>query len=364
MRIKCQCRFSNCKQDVDQDNGHLLVLVLKRSGLLSVKIVHKENGTIWRKGCCWNSQKVIVQFSVLQVHYPEVNSEAKDMINCLYILLQNKKQLKLFFAESGLVTGLATKCCPLVPLPSCAFLALSTLLQSARSHLSTPPGPLHPLPRPLRLPVLRRPRPTPTMTGTLSLTHMASPRRLVAPRPPSPNRPTPLELVGVLAASDTVTSAKPPSAPCGGKFDMLSPVFCAFSVGVASLAVGFVLGTCTLLRVMEKCWRMWSFPAVPAQDVGFFWRCWRWLWRGRQLGDSEDAEKPNKCCYVPRKWLCEVEFIMVVILTGEGSSQVQDSLLLDVTLLSMGLESAVMTKLIERNITNHTQRDTNVHDTR
>ena len=30
--------------------GHLLVLVLKRSGILSVKIVHKENGTIWRKG--------------------------------------------------------------------------------------------------------------------------------------------------------------------------------------------------------------------------------------------------------------------------------------------------------------------------
>ena len=29
----------------------------KKSGTLSVKTVHKENGTIWRKGCCWNSQK-------------------------------------------------------------------------------------------------------------------------------------------------------------------------------------------------------------------------------------------------------------------------------------------------------------------
>ena len=51
--------------------------------------------------------------------------------------------------------------------------------------------------------------------GTLSLTHTASPRLLVAPRPPSPSRPTPLVLVGVLATSVAVVSAKPPSAPCG-----------------------------------------------------------------------------------------------------------------------------------------------------
>ena len=36
-------------KDLRQDNGHLLVLVLKRSGILSVKIVHKVNGPIWRK---------------------------------------------------------------------------------------------------------------------------------------------------------------------------------------------------------------------------------------------------------------------------------------------------------------------------
>ena len=35
--------FLCMQKDLEQDNGHLLVLVLKRSGILSVKIVHKEN---------------------------------------------------------------------------------------------------------------------------------------------------------------------------------------------------------------------------------------------------------------------------------------------------------------------------------
>ena len=57
---------------------------------------------------------------------------------------------------------------------------------------------------------------------------------------------------------------------------------------------------------------------------------------------------------------------MVVILTGEGSSQAQDSLLLDVTPLLTGLETAggVMTKLIERNTTIPMKRVTDVHDAR
>ena len=36
--------FLYMHKDLDQDNGHFLVLVLKRSGILSVKIVHKRMG--------------------------------------------------------------------------------------------------------------------------------------------------------------------------------------------------------------------------------------------------------------------------------------------------------------------------------
>ena len=138
--------------------------------------------------------------------------------------------------------------------------------------------------------------------GTLSSTHTASPRLLVA---------TPLVLVGVLATNVAVASAKPPSAPCGERSDVLSPMLCASSARVASLAVGLVLDTSTLLRIIGRTWWTWSFPALPAQDVGFLWRCWRWPWRGGQLGNSEDAEKPNKSCYDPRNWLREVDFIML-----------------------------------------------------
>ena len=41
--------FLCMQKDLEKDNGHFLVLVQRRSGILSVKIVHKVNGTKWRK---------------------------------------------------------------------------------------------------------------------------------------------------------------------------------------------------------------------------------------------------------------------------------------------------------------------------
>ena len=109
---------------------------------------------------------------------------------------------------------------------------------------------------------------------------------------------------------------------------------------------------------------MRSFPVGLAQDVGSLWRLPRWLWRRKLFGLSETTEKPNKCYFDPRNWQCEAGLIMAVLLTGAGSSQVQDLALLDVTPPVTGLETAggVMTKLIERNTTTPMERNIDVHN--
>ena len=64
------------------DNGHALVPVPKR--------------------CCWNLPKAHVQFSVLRLHCPEVNSgdgEAKDMENCRFTIVPTRQRLRLFFEK-------------------------------------------------------------------------------------------------------------------------------------------------------------------------------------------------------------------------------------------------------------------------
>ena len=59
-------------------NGHSLFQVW-RSVILWKRILHKEFGIISRKRCCWNSPKADAQFSVQQLHCPEVFSKAKDV---------------------------------------------------------------------------------------------------------------------------------------------------------------------------------------------------------------------------------------------------------------------------------------------
>ena len=41
--------FLYMQEDSEQDNGHFSVLVQRKSGILSLKIAHKVNGTKWQK---------------------------------------------------------------------------------------------------------------------------------------------------------------------------------------------------------------------------------------------------------------------------------------------------------------------------
>ena len=258
-------------------------------------------------------------------------------------------------AESGLVTGLATKSCPPVPPPQLRLSRVSRALHAAQSGRSHPPTPLDPLhlllrsPRPL---APRSLRPTPMTNGTHSSTHTASPHLLVAPRPPSPSRPMPLELVGVLATSVVVVSAKPQGAPCGGTFELLPLLLRVFLPDVASLMGSFwararFRGSCRIVGPRGLLLRLLG------KHAGSFQCHRRWLWCGKQFGFSENLDEPDERHSAPRERLCEAEFFLVVTLSGEASLQVQDLLFLDVTSLLTGMEIAggVMTKLTVRNTT-------------
>ena len=78
------------------DNGHLLDQVLKRSGILQ-RIVNKELGITSRKKCCWNSQKVDVQFSVQQLHCPSVRSKSKRHAKLSIHFTANQETIETIF---------------------------------------------------------------------------------------------------------------------------------------------------------------------------------------------------------------------------------------------------------------------------
>ena len=121
-------------------------------------------------------------------------------------------------------------------------------------------------------------------------------------------------------------------------------------------AGGFALGTCMLSRVMSICWSLQSSPAARRHR--------RWPWCGIPFDFCVNFEKLYVCRSAPLARIREVGFFLVATLSGEASSQVQDLLLLDVTLLLMGVETAggVMTKLTECNTTVLTASDPDVHD--
>ena len=90
-----------------ESNAQLVFFFAKRFGagqwsflgILSVKIVHKVNGTIWQKRWWWHWQKADTQSSEPRSHCPEECLKAKVVGNWRYTVVPTRKRLKLFFAQ-------------------------------------------------------------------------------------------------------------------------------------------------------------------------------------------------------------------------------------------------------------------------
>ena len=134
----------------------------------------------------------------------------------------------------------------------------------------------------------------------------------------------------------------------------------------ASAWRGFAGGFCSGLVHAFECHVTLLVLAVFSCGPGFggfFWCRRRWLWCGNQFGLSG---KLGEVLQVPLRFLGTFlrGIFLVVTLSGEASSQVQDLLLLHVTLLFMGVETVggVMTKLTERNTITFMASKPDVHD--
>ena len=99
------------QEDLVKDNGHSLVLILKRSGTPWKRTVHKESGTIWRKRCCWNLLRADVQISMLRLHLSRGQLKSKghgklsihfaavqETIETIFRIFASANQLSLYGA--------------------------------------------------------------------------------------------------------------------------------------------------------------------------------------------------------------------------------------------------------------------------
>ena len=90
--------FLFMQEDSQQDDGHSSDLDQKRSGILSVKIVHKVNGTKWLSSMMFNiREKADTQSSVPRVHCPEERSKVKVVENCRYTICADQETIETVF---------------------------------------------------------------------------------------------------------------------------------------------------------------------------------------------------------------------------------------------------------------------------